>query len=482
MAEEEIGAVSKRALSFWMRATSASVVVLLLVATCIAVCQLWRTSGDETRNVREALATIQDIDRRLAGVAPAAIAGAASAEAAQTSAQVIEQIRAGAERRRALVEEALDVETQREHATPLQYGLIGALGAALLLTLAKGFVVPAAAARNAPLGRQQLTEAFKGSSVVMFSQDSQLRYTWASAQCAGHAPESMVGKCDEELFDAESYAPAIRAKRAALETGLSQRVLFSFVDDGALRRIDLRVTPTPQVDGGVGVFGAALDITERRSVGESRALLMRELTHRTQNILAVVLSLARQSARRQIDVNTYLKRLRDRLTALSAAYHLAMRSSFAGVPFDDLVRTQLLSAEPLIGSRIDLDGPAVLLRADAAQNLGLALFELGCNASQHGALSGAHGRLSIAWRLEPKTFVLSWQESVQARDAEAPVAPGEPGFGSLMITRLAPRALRGEATLDHAVTGTRFELRAPVETLLAHGAGQGAATRGTSSA
>lgn len=463
-----------------MRATSVSVVVLLVVATCLAALHLWRTSGDDARNVRQALETIQDMDRRLAGAASGAVAAAPSAA---TTEQVIEQVRAGAERRIALVEGALDAEEQRENATPLQYGLIGAVGAALALTLAKGFGTPAAAGnRNTRPAEEQLADVFKGSPVVMFSQDSQLRYTWVSASWAGHAPEAMAGKCDDELFDVESYAPAVRAKRAAIDTGQSQRVLFSFVDNGALRRIDLRVTPTPQPGGGVGVFGAALDITERRSLGESRVLLMRELTHRTQNILAVVLSLARQSARRQIDVHTYLKRLRDRLTALSAAYHLAMRSSFAGVPFEDLVRTQLLDAEPLIGSRIDLDGPAVLLRADAAQNLGLALFELGCNASQHGALAGEDGRLSIAWRLEPKTFVLSWRESVPPRDPENVAPQGEPGFGSLMITRLAPRALRGAATLDHAATGTLFELRAPVETLIAHGAGPAVAARGTSSA
>ena len=48
-----------------------------------------------------------------------------------------------------------------------------------------------------------------------------------------------------------------------------------------------------------------------------------------------------------------------------------------------------------------VDGPDLFAPA-AAQNVGLALHELGANAVQHGALSQREGKVSLRWQLEER--------------------------------------------------------------------------------
>ena len=83
----------------------------------------------------------------------------------------------------------------------------------------------------------------------------------------------------------------------------------------------------------------------------------------------------------------------------------------------------------------------MLLKPDAAQNLGFALHELASNAAKYGALSVPEGRVSIAWRLLPETdgngVEFDWVESC----GPAVVKPAHRGFGIMVIERNLAREL-----------------------------------------
>jgi two-component sensor histidine kinase len=115
----------------------------------------------------------------------------------------------------------------------------------------------------------------------------------------------------------------------------------------------------------------------------------------------------------------------------------------------------------LIGSRIFAQGPAVRLRPEAAQNLGMALHELANNAEIHGALTAPRGRVDIAWRLEgggsEGRLILDWVES----NGPPTQPPERRGFGSTLIIENLPRALHGVVTLDHLAEGTRCHMDLP---------------------
>ena len=59
----------------------------------------------------------------------------------------------------------------------------------------------------------------------------------------------------------------------------------------------------------------------------------------------------------------------------------------------ELIRSQLNHYEDLFGTRIILDGSDILLRPEAAQNIGIALHELSTNAAKYGALSNQTGQV-----------------------------------------------------------------------------------------
>jgi two-component sensor histidine kinase len=118
--------------------------------------------------------------------------------------------------------------------------------------------------------------------------------------------------------------------------------------------------------------------------------------------------------------------------------------------------------------QVILEGPAILLRPEAAQNLGLALHELATNAAKYGALSvAATGKVSITWRKVPsgegEAVEMIWLESGGPRVAE----PTRSGFGLLVIKRNLARALDATVDLTFAPEGVRCRVLMPASQLVA---------------
>ncbi len=211
-------------------------------------------------------------------------------------------------------------------------------------------------------------------------------------------------------------------------------------------------------DGAIVEF--AIDITERKQQEERIRLLLREVNHRAKNMLAVVQSVARQTAAASPEV--FLERFSDRIQALAASQDLLVKSDWRGVELAELVRGQLVHFKDLIGSRIELEGPSVLLSASAAQSLGMAIHELSANAGKYGALSVAEGRVAIGWGLErdgagSETFTMRWCE----QGGPSASAPSRSGFGSMVICELAESSLNAKVDLDFTKTGLNWRLRCP---------------------
>ena len=67
----------------------------------------------------------------------------------------------------------------------------------------------------------------------------------------------------------------------------------------------------------------------------------------------------------------------------------SITAQWKGISLNDLVRSQLAHFKELIGTRIELQGPSLMILASAAQPIGMALHERATNAGKYGALSGA---------------------------------------------------------------------------------------------
>ncbi len=216
------------------------------------------------------------------------------------------------------------------------------------------------------------------------------------------------------------------------------------------------------------LIGIARDVTERKQREGHVHMLMREIAHRSKNLLAVIQAMARQTAMAGGTAKDFEMRFTARLEALAGSQDLLVMQDWHGASLKDLARSQLVHFADLIGARIKVEGPYVMLKPEAAQNIGLALHELSTNAAKYGALSNDIGKVHLSWEVqrdaEPPLLRMTWRET-----DGPPVSPPErEGFGHKVLNRIAANALEGKVTLDFAPDGLIWRLEIPTS-YIAHG-------------
>lgn len=304
--------------------------------------------------------------------------------------------------------------------------------------------------------------ALRGSQVSVYTQDDALRYSSASGPMYGYAAEAILGRTDDDIFASGAGAALIALKREVLATGEPRRGEVAIDGAAGPRWYDLHIEPMRDAGGTtIGLAGTVVDITERKEGEAHLRLLLRELTHRSKNLLAVIQAMARQTARHAGSTDTFLAQFGARLQALAASHDILVRESWYGASIEELVRSQLTAYLDRGESQIAFAGPPTALKPEAAQSLGLALHELAANAARFGALSVPDGRISIAWQRATvengEGLSLDWREQfgppVKVRRKK--------GFGSMVIERNLALAVGAKVDLDFAPEGLRCRIVIP---------------------
>ena len=312
---------------------------------------------------------------------------------------------------------------------------------------------------------ERYESALRGSNVTVFTHDRDLRYTSVSGPLFGHEPADILGRTDDDILPPESRGAVVSVKRAAIEHGEASDCEVSISQSGSVRWLDLHIEPLR--DGGAiaGLTCAVVDITERKENEAHLRLLMRELTHRSKNLLAVIQSMARQTARNVGSVDRFVDQFSARLQALANSHDLLVQESWHGASLRELVRLELGPYATRSQAQVSTEGPDLVLKPEAAQGLGLALHELAENAAKYGALSNAGGRVVLTWRrlpaLEGHGVELIWSES----NGPSVRAPERRGFGTLVIERNLARSLDAEVELSFPPEGVRCRVVIPVTQL-----------------
>jgi two-component sensor histidine kinase len=204
------------------------------------------------------------------------------------------------------------------------------------------------------------------------------------------------------------------------------------------------------------------DVTEQRRQQEQTRFIMRELAHRSKNLLAIILSMASQTARSARTLPDFTARFTQRLQGLSHSHDLLLQRDWRGVSMLELAERQLQHFVDDETTRVSYVGPMVMVDPKAAQNLGLALHELATNASKYGALSTPGGGVTLTWAMIGGRFRVEWREV-----GGPPVTPPETrGFGQVVLERLASDALEGQVKLDYAPDGFIWSLEIPATYLV----------------
>ena len=190
--------------------------------------------------------------------------------------------------------------------------------------------------------------------------------------------------------------------------------------------------------------GITRDITDRKEAEARRELMIRELDHRAKNILAVIQSIVRLSAKE--DPARYAARVDGRIAALSRAQALLSAEAWSGAELASVLGGEVAAcAGPEAEApRFSLQGPPLRLAPQFVQPLTLAAHELASNARDHGAFTMPQGQVAIRWQVDDQAGLLRifWQET----GGPAALPPASWSVGGTLMRATIEKQLQGSFT------------------------------------
>jgi two-component sensor histidine kinase len=286
--------------------------------------------------------------------------------------------------------------------------------------------------------------ALNGSNISVSQQDRDLKYTWTYNLPGAPSSDKVIGTHSVDWLPAPDAAVLDAEKQRAIASGETIQFEFSTRIGGELRWFEERVEPTFDEGAVVGVISTAVEVTARKKHELELVELLRELTHRSKNLLAVVAGIARQTGQSASSIADFHEHFGSRLQALSLAHELLVKNLWRGVDLRMLIAGVLANVAPRDADAISLEGPSVTLGPEVAQTLAIGLHEMATNAIRHGGLAAPDGALSVAWDIEragdQRRLTFAWREK-----SVAPPSRSERGFGLSFVDTLLPRALDGRS-------------------------------------
>ncbi|WP_183432907.1 PAS domain-containing sensor histidine kinase [Mesorhizobium sp. RMAD-H1] len=311
---------------------------------------------------------------------------------------------------------------------------------------------------------RSLLRAIRNSNVCVLYQTADLAYVWAENLPDIWVDVWHVGVYDQELMQESMAAKLGVAKRSVLETGEPQSVEIAVPHGDQLRWFELSIDCDRDDDNAtIGVVTTAVDITELKRREQVLKTLLREVSHRSKNLLAIIQSIAMQTARFTGTVDDFLFKFRGRVQSLSYSQDLVTDSNWRGAQFRELVRSQMQKYVDVSDPRFTLSGDDPYIFPGAALHIGLALHELIVNSTSYGALSNGQGTIAISGKLENigterMSLVIKWDERVPGSFKETDL---NARFGSAVLERIVPISVNGTSTYHIEPNGVSYSLDVP---------------------
>jgi PAS domain S-box-containing protein len=256
---------------------------------------------------------------------------------------------------------------------------------------------------------------------------------------------------------------AIRQVRAGSRVTHEFRILRQ--SDDQQRWIQNTVFPLLDETGRVQRLGGiGQDVTELKSAADRMQVLVEELQHRTRNLIAVISSIARQTADAADGLPAFLSAFNDRLSALSRVQGLLSRKESEPITMASLVDMELGALGAQTSHQVRVQGPQILIRASAVQTLSLALHELATNAKKYGALAGGVGHLAVAWELlggADHRVRLTWHE--EGIHGPLPNETVKYGYGRVLVEQALPYSLGARTSYELTGSALRCTIELPLQ-------------------
>jgi two-component sensor histidine kinase len=269
-----------------------------------------------------------------------------------------------------------------------------------------------------------------------------------------------VGGVEADILPTEVAALFAAAFERVRSTGEEQSIEFEIGEGLRRRYFEARLLADQ-----AGVTTIVTDTTDERARDFAVASLLREVSHRSKNLLAIVQSVAMQTAHHSGSIKDFLDRFRGRLHALSSTQDLVTESNWRGTYLQSLIASQLTRVGHAILANVRVTGENPRLGPNASLHIGLAIHELGANAVLHGAIAdGGPGQVWIDARIvhqldQPPQLVIEWQET----GIDIDLIRHEPHFGTLVLERIVPLSVGGSADFRIEADSVRYRLVVPAD-------------------
>jgi len=296
-----------------------------------------------------------------------------------------------------------------------------------------------------------------GTAVVGIDCDSQAGFTLMSS-----SPVIVEDLRTETRFSGPTLLRehGVRSGMSVVIPGSSERP-FGVL---GVHATDLRKFDKHDLDALISLANIVAQSARQHEAVEYQQLILREMAHRTGNLLQIVGSLASQTFRIHADPHVALRSFTSRLESLSRANQFITRGGWAPTRLISLV-DEVLGA---LKDRVRTQGRDIRLPAELAFDLSLLLHELATNSLKYGGLSTTDGMIDLRWRIEKSSegsnFLLEWSDSqtvsTQARGT---------GFGSKLKRALVETKWRGTMVVT-SEGPYRFSCQIPLPEAQAKGA------------
>ena len=304
--------------------------------------------------------------------------------------------------------------------------------------------------------------ASSGDAIISMGLDGTIR-TWnrAAGELFGYMADEVIGKPKTLIVPKDQLDDFGKQRAKILNGELVHSETVRVTKNGTRVPVLLNAAPVRQADGKIIAMSSIIhDITALKAAEAHRLILMRELAHRSKNQLAVIQSIAGQTGRNAVSLDSFLVDFRQRLQGIAVSHDILARGNWRAASLIELIRRQLA---PFVGedsNRVVISGPPIDISASAAEAIGLALHELATNSTKYGALSKPEGTVDVRWTLTSNgstsgAVSLEWTEK-NGPPIEEP--PRRKGFGSRIIESLVASAVSGNSIIEYRREGVYWRL------------------------
>lgn len=292
-----------------------------------------------------------------------------------------------------------------------------------------------------------MERALASAGISILYQDSALAIRYAENLPEHLKPSFKPGTDDLRLFGEKNGEQLKNLKVAVLATGRPASIEVEIAAGSEARIYEFKIERVGPKSS-PGILSVISEVTESRHREKVLKSLLRELSHRSKNLLAIIQGIATQTARHTLSVDGFLVKFRGRLQSLSNSQDLITDSSWRGAFLFELAQKQFAPYWPDSTGAMPIYGINAHLTPNAAVHLGLALHELIVNSASHGAIAAGATAIRldcVETTLDGRGAIeVKWTERVMAADAGVDLEDNS--FGRTVLERVVPTSMNGRAS------------------------------------